>query len=103
MQVQVSQVHMQARRANGEFSDLANPSISAIVATEKYVSGYACKGIESNGSLSALFSDYVNTADETLGASVKRLVTKLLMSTVINSDISAVEASYELGTLLLYR
>ena len=91
MLVQLSQVHMQAWRANGDISiictksDLANPSISDIAATEKYVSGYACKGNEYNGSLSALFSNYVNTADETLGASVKGLVTKLLKAVIIEA------------------
>ena len=51
MLVQHSQEHMQAWRANGDISiictksDPANPSISDIVATEKYVSGYACKGM----------------------------------------------------------
>ena len=48
--VQNSKFHTQGWRANGDISiilsksDPANPSIAEIIATEKYVSGYACKG-----------------------------------------------------------
>jgi hypothetical protein len=34
------------------------------VATEKYVSGYACKGNQPTGAIVDLFNDMVNCADE---------------------------------------
>lgn len=44
----------------------------------------------------------VNCADESTGAATKSLCNKLLMGTV-KRDIPAVEASYELSSLPLYR
>ena len=53
MLVQHSQYHTQGWRANGDISLILskggpdNPSVDDIIATERYVSGYACKGSES--------------------------------------------------------
>ena len=104
--VQHSQVHTQGWRANGDVSIIlsqshpSNPSVSEIVATEKYVSGYACKGNEGIGSSVDLFNDMVNTADTS--ATANSLCTKLLMNSV-KRDVSAVEAAYEISSLPLYR
>ncbi|KAH3863241.1 hypothetical protein DPMN_026221 [Dreissena polymorpha] len=52
---QHSQYHTQSWRANGDISLILskcssdNPSISDIIATEKYVFGYACKGNQTFG------------------------------------------------------
>ena len=108
MLVQHSQFHTQGWRANGDISLILSrsspddPSVDEIMATEKYVSGYACKGNESTGSLVDLFNDMANAADETAGATAKSLCTKLLMNTV-KRDVSAVEASFELSSIPLYR
>ena len=108
MLVQHSQFHTQGWRANGDISLILsrsgpdNPSVVEIMATEKYVSGYACKGNESTGSLVDLFNDMANAADEAAGATSKSLCTKLLMNTV-KRDVSAVEASFELSRIPLYR
>ena len=105
--VQHSRYHTQAWRANGDISiilsksDPENPSVEEILATEKYVSGYACKGNEPTGAVADLFNDIVNAADED-HTSAKSLCTKLLMRTV-KRDVSAVEASYEITGLPLYR
>jgi len=48
------------------------------------------------------FNDLVNCADESTGATAKSLCTKLLINSV-KRDIPAVEASYELSGLPLYR
>ena len=106
MLVQHSQYHTQAWRANGDISIIlsksnpANPTVAEIMATEKYVSGYACKGNESTGALVDMFQDILHSTDQQ-HSSVTNLCTKLLMKTV-NHDISAVEASYELSSLPLY-
>lgn len=68
----------------------------------KYVSGYACKGNQPTGAVVDLFNDLVNCADESTGATAKSICTKLLMQTV-KRDISAVEASFELSRIPLYR
>ena len=108
MLVQHSQFHTQGWRANGDISLILsrsgpdNPSVVEIMATEKYVSGYACKGNESTGSLVDLFNDMANAADEAAGATSKSLCTKLLTNTV-KRDVSAVEASFELSRIPLYR
>jgi hypothetical protein len=49
-----------------------------------------------------LFNDLVNCADESTGTTAKSICTKLLMQTV-KRDISAVEASFELSRIPLYR
>ena len=104
--VQHSRIHTQAWRANGDISlflsksDPKNPSLQDIVATTKYVTGYACKGNEGTGAVADLFSDMVNASGE--NASVQGLCTKLLMNTV-KRDISNSEAAYELAQLPLYR
>jgi hypothetical protein len=104
--VQHSKYHTQAWRANGDISIILsnsppeNPSVQDIMATQKYVSGYACKGNEPTGAIADLFADMINTADDETPA--KSLCTKLLMQTV-KRDISAVEATYELSALPLYR
>ncbi|CAC5413965.1 unnamed protein product [Mytilus coruscus] len=106
--VQHSQIHTQAWRANGDISLILsksgpdNPSVNEIIAVEKYVSGYACKGNEPTGTVADLFNDMVNSADQTTGSTTKSLCTKLLMGTV-KRDISAVETSFELSALPLYR
>ena len=104
--VQHSRFHTQAWRANGDISlilsksDPKNPSVNEIIATEKYVSGYACKGNEGTGALVDLYKNMVTEAEDI--ESGRSLITKLLMNTV-KRDISAVEASYELCSLPLFR
>jgi len=108
MLVQHSRFHTQGWRANGDISlivsksDPENPSVEEILAVEKYVSGYACKGNQPTGAVVNLFNDLVNCADESTGATAKSVCTKMLMETV-KRDIPAVEASYELSSLPLYR
>ncbi|CAC5388042.1 unnamed protein product [Mytilus coruscus] len=108
MLVQHSRFHSQGWRANGDISlivsksNVDNPSVDDILATEKYVCGYACKDNQPTGAVVDLFNDLVNCADESTGATAKSLCTKLLIGTV-KRDISAVEASYELSSLPLYR
>ncbi|XP_064619450.1 uncharacterized protein LOC135482899 [Lineus longissimus] len=105
--VQHSRLHIQAWRANGDLSIIVsesqpeNPSINEIIATEKYVSGYACKGNEPTGAVADIFKDMVNSADSAI-TDAKSLCSKLLMKTV-KRDVSAMEASYELTSLPLYR
>ena len=106
--VQHSQFHTQAWRANGDISIIIsksepkNPSVDEIIACEKYISGYACKGNQPTGALVDLFNDLVLSTEENSGNDGKHLCTKLLMETV-KRDISAVEASYEICGLPLYR
>ena len=106
--VQHSRFHTQGWRANGDVSliisksDPENPSVEEILSVEKYVSGYACKGNQPTGAVVDLFNDLVNCADESTGATAKSICTKLLMQTV-KRDISAVEASFELSRIPLYR
>ena len=106
--VQHSQYHTQGWRANGDISLILsksspeNPSVEDIIATEKYITGYACKGNEPTGAVVELFNDIANSADECTGASAQSVCTKLLMNTV-KRDVSSMEASYELTTLPLYR
>ena len=63
MLVQHPQNHTQALRANGDISLILskngpdNPSVDEIIATKRYVSGYACKGSDSTGALVNLFND----------------------------------------------
>lgn len=79
--VQHSRFHTQGWRANGDISlilsksDPSNPSVDEIIATEKYITGYACKGNEPTGAHSDLFSDMVNCADESSGTTGKSLCT----------------------------
>jgi hypothetical protein len=75
-----------------------NPSVDEIIAVEKYITGYACKGNEPTGAIADLFNDMVNCSDENSGSTTKSLCTKLLMGTV-KRDISAVETSFELSSL----
>ncbi|KAK3093512.1 hypothetical protein FSP39_016633 [Pinctada imbricata] len=104
--VQHSKYHTQGWRANGDISlilsksDPDNPSVNEILATEKYITGYACKGSQPTGALVDLFNDMVHTSNDTNTA--KSLCTKLLMRTV-KRDISAVEACYEISSIPLYR
>jgi hypothetical protein len=107
MLVQNSQYHTQGWRANGDISiilsqsSVENPSVNDIIAVEKYVTGYACKGNEGTGAVTDLFHDVVNNADESLDSG-SSLVSKLLMNTV-KRDISSVEACYELSSVPLHR
>ena len=104
--VQHSRLHTQGWRANGDMSLILsksgteNPSVDDIMATEKYITGYACKGNQPTGAVADLFNDVINCTDDSEGA--KSLCSKLLMGTV-KRDVSAVEASYELSGLPLYR
>ena len=106
MLVQHSRIHTQAWRANGDISLILsksgtdNPSVDDIMATEKYITGYACKGNQPTGAIADLFNDMVNCSAEDVQA--KSLCSKLLMNTV-KRDVSAVEASYELSSLPLFR
>ncbi|XP_061185108.1 uncharacterized protein LOC133193154 [Saccostrea echinata] len=106
--VQHSQYHTQGWRANGDVSIIlskSNPennSVDEIIATERYVSGYACKGNQPTGALVDLFYNLANNQDENSGANAKSICTKLLMNTV-KRDISSVEASFELSCLPLFR
>ena len=109
MLVQHSRFHTQGRRANGDASlilsksDPDNPSVDEILAVEKYVSGYACKGNQPAGSVVDLFKDIVNScSDESTNTTPTSMCTKLLMNTV-KRDIPADEASYELSRLPLNR
>ena len=108
MLVQHSRFHTQGWRANGDISlilsksDPENPSVDEIMACEKYITGYACKGGEPTGAVADLFNDLVNCADESTGATPKSLCTRLLMTTV-KRDVSAVEAAFEISSLPLYR
>ena len=72
------------------------------MATEKYITGYACKGNQPTGAIANLFNDMVNCCDDSSGVNPKSLITKLLMESV-KRDVSSVEASYELFSLPLYR
>ena len=107
MIVQNSQIQTQAWRANSDISLILsksspdNPSVQEITATEKYITGYACKGNQPTGAVADLFKDVINMSNETASSS-KSLVSKLLIGTV-KRDVSAIEASYELSTIPLYR
>ncbi len=104
--VQHLRYHTQGWRANGDISLIlsksgpSTPSVNDIVATEKYITGYACKGNQPTGAVADLFSDMVNSGND--NQSAKSIVRKLLIGT-IKRDVSAVEASYELSSLPLYR
>ena len=106
MLVQHSQYHTQGWRANGDISLILfkggpdNPSVDDIIATERYVSGYACKGSESTGALVNLCNDMTNVSDDASGTTAKSLCSKLLMHT-FKHDVSAVEASFELSAIPL--
>ena len=102
MLVQHSRVHTQAWRANGDIhvsiilskSGTDNPSVDDIIATEKYITGYACKGTQLTGTIADLFNDMVNSSEDDTQA--KPLCSKLRMGTE-KRDISAVEACYEVA------
>ena len=105
--VQNSRYHTQGWRANGDISvilsksDPNNPSVDEILSTERYVSGYACKGNQPTGAVEGLFQDLVNSANDN-ESSVKSLVMKTLVNSV-KRDVSAVEACFEISSLPLYR
>ena len=107
MMVQHSQIHTQGWRANGDMSIILsdsgpdNPSVSDIIATEKYVTGYACKGNQSTGELVDLFNVMANSSDDSKGSNGKTICTKFLMNTV-KRDISNTESSFELLGLPLF-
>jgi hypothetical protein len=81
--IQHSQYHTQAWRANGDVSLILsksgpeNPSVDEIIAVEKYITGYACKGNEPTGAIADLFNDMVNCSDENSGSTTKSLCTNL--------------------------
>ncbi|XP_053372848.1 uncharacterized protein LOC128546392 [Mercenaria mercenaria] len=105
--VQNSRYHTQVWWANGDISFIlskSNPenlSVDEILATEKYITGYACKGNEPTGAMADLFNDIVNSSDEE-SATGKSVCRQLLMNTV-KRDVSAAEVSFELSSLPLYR
>ena len=106
--VQHSRFYTQGWRANDDISSILsksspeNPSVDEIMATEKYTTGYACKGNEGTGAVVELFNGMGNATVETSGATAKSVCTKLLMNTV-KRDISGIGASYELSSLPLNR
>ena len=106
MLVQHSKHLTQGWRANSDISIIiskskpSNPALHEIIATEKYVSGYACKGNQPTCAMADLFSDLVHSADD--NSMAKSVCTKLLMNTV-KRYISTAEACYELSALPLYR
>ena len=61
MIVQSSQIQTQAWRANSDISLILsksssdNPSVQKITATEKYITGYACKGNQPTGAVHSRF------------------------------------------------
>jgi hypothetical protein len=73
-----------------------------ILATEKYVTGYVCKGNQPTGAVIDLFNDMINCADDSTGATAKSICSKLLIRTV-KRDVTSIEASFELSGLTLYR
>lgn len=87
MLVQQSMYRTQGWRANGDISLIlsksspANSSNEDIIATEKCITGYACKGNEPAGAVMEFFNDTANSADESTGASAQSVCTKLLMKT----------------------
>ncbi len=107
MLVQHSRFHAQGWRANGDMSIIVNtsdpqcPSVQDIVAVEKYVSGYACKGNEAIGGSLDLFNDVIN-ATNSLSTTSQALCTKLIMNS-IKRDISSIEAAYDISSRPLYR
>ena len=107
MLVQHSMYHTQGWRANGDISLILSknspdiPSFEVIIATEKYITGYACKGNQPTGAVEELFKYIANSADETTGANAQSVSTKLLINTV-KQTISSMEATYQLIGLPLY-
>ena len=79
--VQHSKYYTQGWRANGDISLILsksspdNPSVDEIMATEKYITGYACKGNEATGAVVELFNDMAYAADESSGATAKSICT----------------------------
>jgi hypothetical protein len=82
--VQHSRYHTQGWRDNGDISvilfknDPNNPSVDEILATEKYVTGYACKGNQPTGAVIDLFNDMINCADDSIGATAKSICSIML-------------------------
>ena len=91
--VQHSIYHTQGWRANGDIFCLKVPSVENIIATEKYITGYACKGNQPTGAGMKLFNDIANSADENTGANAQSVCTKLLMN-IVEWNISDMEATY---------
>jgi hypothetical protein len=68
--------------------------VDEILATEKYVTGYVCKGKQPTGAVIDLFNDMINCADDSTGATAKSICSKLLIRTV-KRDVSSIEASLD--------
>jgi hypothetical protein len=99
--VQHSQFPTQEWRANGDISFIISKSgLVDIIATEKCITGYACKGNEQTGTVCDLFNEMVNSNDENCWQNTKSLCTKMLTETV-KRNVSATEASYEISSLPL--
>lgn len=66
MLVQHSRYRTQGWRANGDISviiskiDPANPSVNEIISTERYITGYACRGNQPTRAVIDLFNDEIN-------------------------------------------
>lgn len=64
--VQHSRFHTQGWRENGDISlilsksDPSNPSVDEIIATEKYITGYACKGNEPTPEIRMILLHYIS-------------------------------------------
>ena len=72
MLVQHSKYHTRGWRANGDKSLILSRSyLDDLSVDEYYVTGYACKGKESTGSLVDLFNDMRKDADEAARATAK--------------------------------
>lgn len=77
--VQHSQFHTQEWPANGDISIIISKSgLVDIIATEKCITGYACKGNEQTGTVCDLFNEMVNSTDENYWQNTKSLCTKML-------------------------
>lgn len=106
--LQHSIYHTQGWSVNGEISiilskgDHNNPSVNEILATEKHVNRYACKGNQPTGAVIDLFNDMINCADDSTCTTAKSICSTLLIG-IIERDVSSVENSFELSGLAQYR
>lgn len=82
-------------------SCLDNPSVNEIIATEKYIIGYACKGNKTSEALSDLFSEMIDLS-ASKNETAQTFCQKYLTNTV-KRDVSAVEVCYELAHSPLFR
>ena len=64
------------------------PYIIEIIATEKYITGYARKGTETTGAAVDFFKDLMPSADDSLENPAKSVCAKLLTNTVKRDILS---------------